>query len=162
MTLKHNNIIYLLIYEHIGLASRQDVSAVGQRTRLTVVVNRFNGGELDDVLGLIARHDNVTYLQLRRVYRYEGGGDAELAANREAFDRMAAQVRSRGTKISGFHESERFMIDGIEVSLWATVFRSTNLRTLNYFTDGFIADDSVLVRARTMATAGDHPIMQAD
>lgn len=127
-----------------------------------MVVNRFNGGELDDVLGLIARHDNVTYLQLRRVYRYEGGGDAELAADSEAFDRMAAQVRSRDTKISGFHESERFMIGGIEVSLWATVFRNTSLRTLNYFTDGFITGDNVLVRARTMAAAGNHPIRQAD
>ena len=127
-----------------------------------MVVNRFNGGELDDVLGLIVRHDNVMYLQLRRVYRYEGGGDVELAADREAFDRMAAQVRSRGTKISGFHESKRFMIDGIEVILWATVFRNTSLRTLNYCTDGFITGDNVLVRARTMAVAGNHPIMQAD
>lgn len=54
------------------------------------------------------------------------------------------------------------MIDDIEVSLWATVFRSTSLRTLHYFMDRFITGDNVLVRARTRTAIDGRPVRPAE
>lgn len=49
--------------------------------------------------------------------------------------------------MSNYFESPIYKYKNLSVSLWFDVFKKESLNTLNYFTDGLIANNNLLVEA---------------
>ena len=116
---------------------------IDKKCRVSIVVNQYNYTEVMDMLDKIEEYRCVTYVQLRRIYKYSKNIDIEDAV----FERTVELLRANSKMVGNFHESEIYGYKGLKVSLWRNVFKKENIASLNYFTDGLLTDNTLLVPA---------------
>lgn len=115
----------------------------GDNVRISIVLNRYNINEFDDLIKYISKFDNVKYIQVRRIStdtRYE-----LLEEDIKLYEEFYQQIEEKysDNKIDDFYCAQRYMIEGKEVNFWRTV--ETSVNSLNYFTDGVCSDEYFIV-----------------
>lgn len=136
-------------YEICGLSNIPDWDRIfnefdrnGKKCRVSIVVNRYNEKEIPDALEKLSKYKCIDYVQLRRVYKYEGVADEDIY-----YDRVVDDVKANGEKCGNFFESEIYNYKGVKVSLWSDVFKKESVSSINYFTNGLVSDHNLLVPA---------------
>lgn len=115
----------------------------GDNVRISIVLNRYNVNEFDDLIKYISKFDNIKYIQIRRIStdtRYE-----LLEEDIKLYEEFYQQIEEKysDNKIDDFYCAQRYMIEGKEVNFWRTV--ETSVNSLNYFTDGVCSDEYFIV-----------------
>lgn len=115
----------------------------GDNVRISIVLNRYNINEFDDLIKYISKFDNVKYIQVRRIStdtRYE-----LLEEDIKLYEEFYQQIEEKysNNKIDDFYCAQRYIIEGKEVNFWRTV--ETSVNSLNYFTDGVCSDEYFIV-----------------
>jgi len=106
------------------------------RPRVSVVVNRYNESEIDELLRFFGDFPNIRYVQMRRVstdFRTQ-----ELMPDIEAYERVYEKLKYYPLIRTFAKDAEVRSIYGHEVVFWRTT--KTSVNSLNYFTDGTISD----------------------
>lgn len=115
----------------------------GNNVRISIVLNRYNYDEIEDLIKYISKFENVRYIQIRRIStdtRYDSlKEDIELY---EKFYQYIAE-KYKDSRIDDFYCAQRYIIEGKEVNFWRTV--ETSVNSLNYFTDGTCSDEYFIV-----------------
>lgn len=112
--------------------------------RVSIVVNQYNYTEISDILDYLLHFaDVIKYVQLRRVYRYYTEDGVENAAYADTVD----WVNSNCKLVGSFHESKIFEYKGLQLSLWDNVFKKESIQSINYFTNGIISTNNLLIPA---------------
>jgi MoaA/NifB/PqqE/SkfB family radical SAM enzyme len=107
--------------------------------RISVVVDRFNAPEVEDLVLWLAGFPNVAYIQLRKVSTVE----RDFEIDRAAFEALAEGLETVYRRRSAFETAPVLDIGGKPVVLWRTV--DTTANSLNYFCDGTISEDYRIV-----------------
>ena len=86
----------------------------------------------------LSKFPNIKYVQVRRIStdtRYE-----ELKPDIYVYEKLYRFISqfSMFPRIADFYDAQRFIINGIESVFWRTV--ETSVNSINYFTDGTIAN----------------------
>lgn len=115
----------------------------GDNVRISIVLNRYNVNEFDDLIKYISKFDNVKYIQVRRIStdtRYE-----LLEKDIKLYEEFYKQIEEKysDNKIDDFYCAQRYMIEDKEVNFWRTV--ETSVNSLNYFTDGVCSNEYFIV-----------------
>lgn len=112
--------------------------------RVSVVVNQHNYKEIPDILEyLLNFKDVVNYIQLRRVYKYYN----EDVEENKAYDNVKKWVKANCETSGNYYESEIYAYKGLPVSLWDNVFKKESIQSVNYFTNGIISINNLLIPA---------------
>ena len=131
-----------------------------RRFRVSIVVNRYNmPGILNFLENTLIYYDNISYVQLRRVYKYNDYPYFE--EDQKAFDQLQDYVASvyekvdefKGTSIYEVSKTEDDYFDEstdirhykLKFSFWEDVFPPSSIRSFNYFTSGKISTNHLLV-----------------
>ena len=119
-------------------------SKYNKKCRVSIVVNHFNYKEVNSILKKLSQYDAIDYIQLRKIYKYN---DCNINIDDEnAFKCTKQYILNVGKYIGNFYESKIFKIYNKKVSLWEDVFQKESVKTYNYFTDGVLSDDNLLIR----------------
>ncbi|HIH24661.1 TPA: radical SAM protein [Candidatus Woesearchaeota archaeon] len=113
----------------------------GPNVRVSIVLNRHNIGEFDDLCKYISAFPNVRYIQVRRIStdtRIE-----ELGEDIRLYEQFYEEFRAKHEPTGEFHLAQQFQLYGKEVDFWRTV--ETSINSLNYFTDGTCSDEYFIV-----------------
>ena len=113
--------------------------------RISIVVNRFNEKEIKEMLDLIKNHTCVSYVQLRKVYKYNDENNEEL--DNIAYENVYNWLKNNAKLVGNYFESEIYDYDGLSVSLWLDVFNKSSIQSFNYFTNGDISSHNLLIPA---------------
>lgn len=108
--------------------------------RVTIVVNRYNYLEVLDMLDAL-RPFNLRYVQLRQCYKYY---DVDITPDIDAFNYVLNELKDFSV-IDNFNESIIYDVHGLRVSIWKTVFSKDSISSSNYFTNGVITKNNLLV-----------------
>lgn len=111
------------------------------RLRVSIVVNRYNIGEIFDLIRFISAYENVEYIQLRRICtdtRYD-----LLEEDMVIFENLEKEIAEKFLKFGDFETANTYLIHGKKVNLWRTV--KTTVNSINYFTDGTISDNYFVI-----------------
>ncbi len=108
--------------------------------RVSIVVNRYNVGEIPDILLYLKQFSNIRYIQLRRIST-DTRSD-KLKQDQDVFNNLARVFEKCGEGgdykiLEPFYDAKRYFAFGHEIVLWPTV--STTIDSFNYFTDGTIS-----------------------
>lgn len=112
-----------------------------QRSRISMVINRFNYTELYDIINLCKEHKNVRYLQVRRIST-DTRQDL-LCEDLKIYEKLYSEVSEKYKVVREFHKAPVYNINGIECVFWRTV--QTSVSSFNYFTDGTISCEYFIV-----------------
>ena len=126
-----------------------------RRFRVSIVVNRYNVPQIESMLDYLAHIPLVSYVQLRRVYKY-ADNDKEFLKDQQAFDILKEYIETVYTKVDEYkgspiyeYESSDFSDDEgllkVRFSLWEDVFPEDEIRSFNYYTSGLISSNRLLV-----------------
>lgn len=121
----------------------QTLSSLKKKCRVSIVVNRYNKNEIQDMILFLKQFDCISYVQLRKVYKYYEE-DMEDSA---AFYEVANFIKSNYSKISNYFESDVYNVNGLQVALWEDVFKKSSIESINYFTNGDISTHNLLIPA---------------
>lgn len=108
--------------------------------RVTIVVNRYNYKEIFDMLNVL-EHFDLRYVQLRKCYKYY---DVDITPDVEAFEEVMTELKKYPVK-GNFNESIIYNVNGLSVSVWETVFKKESISSSNYWTNGVITHNNLLV-----------------
>lgn len=104
------------------------------RCRISIVLNRHNEAEFDDLLEYCCSFGNVDYVQVRRICT--DTREEYLLPDVEAYERVFDRY-VREHPIDGyFYGAEVLRLHGKDVCFWRTV--KTTIDSHNYYTDGTI------------------------
>ena len=120
------------------------ISELNKQCRISIVVNRYNYKEIEHIISLLSIYKCVSYIQLRKRYKYNKVIDNGLEEDRLRFDEVKLLIDKKHKKLPNFHESAVYDL-GVHVSLWEDVFKKESIKTLNYFSDGKITENNLLV-----------------
>jgi len=120
------------------------VRATTAPTRVSFVMTEQTIGELWPLIWKFRAGKKPKYLQIRKVW---GGSDADCAM----FDQFAASLDVDHKMEERFCEAPTYTVLGMKVVLWTTV--ETTANSLNYFIDGTISDEYVIVGGYNVARA---------
>lgn len=112
--------------------------------RISIVIVRENYQEIEDILDFLSEQKCVGYVQLRKKYNYYNKQDYTLD---ETFDYVKNFIEKNCKKIGNYFESPIYKYKDLTVSLWFDVFKKESLNTLNYFIDGVLTSNNLLVEA---------------
>ena len=113
----------------------------GDNVRISIVPNRYNVGEILDVIKYVSKFKNVRYIQVRRIstdLRFD-----ELKEDIELYEKMYSEVITKYPKVGEFYLSQEHTIHGMRCFFWRTF--ETSVNSLNYFTDGTCSDEYFVV-----------------
>lgn len=123
-------------YKIMGLRTIPDwekiIPASGDNVRVSIVLNRYNIPEFDEIVKYIAQFKNVKYIQVRRI-----STDTRvplLQEDIELFEKFFTEFTQNHKPFGYFYLAPQYEMYGKEVNFWRTVETSCN--SLNYFTDG--------------------------
>lgn len=115
-----------------------------KKCRISIVVNRYNEKEIPDILSYLSKYkDAISYIQLRKVYKY----NQEDEIDAQSYKNVTEWIQKDFKKTGNYFESEIYDYNGIQVSLWNDVFRKESIQSINYFTDGIISTNNLLIPA---------------
>lgn len=112
-----------------------------KNVRVSIVLNRHNHEELQDLIRYIATFDNVAYIQVRKICT--DTRDNWLNEDAELYERVYSEVRAAYEPTRQFYTADCFDIFGKEVVFWRTV--KTSIGSFNYYTDGSYTDDYFVI-----------------
>ena len=115
----------------------------GDNVRISIVLNRYNYDEIENIIEYISKFENVRYIQIRRIStdtRYES-----LKEDIELYEKFYNYIseKYKDSRMDDFYCAQRYKIYGKEVNFWRTV--ETSINSLNYFTDGTCSDEYFIV-----------------
>lgn len=108
--------------------------------RVSIVVNRYNYTEIFDMLDKL-KDFNLRYVQLRQCYKYY---ETDIQPDIDAFRNVVEKLKSYPVK-GNFNESVIYDVNGLAVSVWETVFKKSSISSSNYWTNGVITNNNLLV-----------------
>lgn len=108
--------------------------------RVSIVVNRYNYTEIFDMLDKL-KDFNLRYVQLRQCYKYY---ETDIQPDIDAFRNIVEKLKSYPVK-GNFNESVIYDVNGLAVSVWETVFKKSSISSSNYWTNGVITNNNLLV-----------------
>lgn len=108
--------------------------------RVSIVVNRYNYLEIFDILHKLKKY-NLRYVQIRQCYKYY---ETDIQPDIDSFNDVVSKLKSFPVK-GQFKESVIYDVDGLPVSVWETVFKKESISSSNYWTNGVITDNNLLV-----------------
>lgn len=115
-----------------------------KKCRISIVVNKYNYNEIDSIISRLSNYNSIEYIQLRKIYKYN---NCNIDINDEAaFESIKQHIINNGIYTKNFHESKIFIMYNKMISLWEDVFKIESIKTYNYFTDGVMSNDNLLVR----------------
>lgn len=109
--------------------------------RISIVVNRYNIEEIEDMIMELSKLKNLRYIQLRGIAtdnNYDVYKDDIVL-----FNKLAEYFSKKYTKTREYYTSKIYNIGNVEVSMWKTI--DTTINSYNYFTDGVISDNYFIV-----------------
>lgn len=110
------------------------------KLRVTIVVNRYNYLEVFEMLEKL-KEFNLKYVQLRQCYKYY---ETDIEPDIFAFNYIMDQLKKYPVK-GNFNESIIYDYKGLPVSVWETVFKKSSISSSNYWTNGVITHNNLLV-----------------
>jgi molybdenum cofactor biosynthesis enzyme MoaA len=126
-----------LIMKRRSVPNWSRILSMTKRPRISVVINRYNEHQIDELLGFFGKFRNVRYVQMRRVSTDRRV--SELMPDIEAYERVYSGVKEQFPLIRTFaKDAEIYSVCGHDVVFWRTTRTSVN--SMNYFTDGTISD----------------------
>lgn len=112
-----------------------------KQTRVSIVLNRYNEGELESLIKYISQFKSVKYIQVRKIctdtreeFLYE---DAVL------YEKVAERYHEAYKEDRKFYGASCYQINDKEVVFWRTV--KTSIGSFNYYTDGSYTDDYFVI-----------------
>ena len=114
-----------------------------KKCRISIVINKYNAHEIKDILNYISVYSCVNYMQIRQVYKYGKKDKEEIVA----FQRTEKWLKENAKLVGNYYESPIYEYNGLRVSLWKDVFKRESIHSYNYFTNGLISEDSLLIPA---------------
>ena len=109
--------------------------------RVSIVLNRHNEPEFDDLLRYIAKFPNVKYIQVRRICT--DTREDYLIDDVRIYEEVFEKVKKEFPLVGYFYNAEVFSMYGKEVCFWRTV--KTSIDSFNYYTDGTINDEYFVI-----------------
>lgn len=121
----------------------KELSKYNKKCRVSIVVNRYNMGEISLMLDYLNTYNCISYIQLRKIYKYCNSNDNY--SDTTAFNIIKNWLNQKyGNLKTNFHESIGYNTK-IPIFLWEDVFKKSSLNTLNYFSDGKITGNNLLI-----------------
>lgn len=114
----------------------------GIQTRITIVIVEENYREVQSILDLLSGYKSVSYVQLRKRYKYYEKTDTDVY-----YESVKKWIQTNCIYAGNFHESAIYQYKNLKVSLWLDVFRKESIRSLNYFNNGILTENNLLVEA---------------
>lgn len=108
--------------------------------RVSIVINRYNYKEIFDILDQLKDYD-LRYVQLRQCYKYY---ETDIQPDIDAFNYVLNKLKTFPIK-GNFNESIIYDVYGLSVSVWETVFKKESISSSNYWTNGVITNNNLLV-----------------
>lgn len=111
------------------------------KPRIAIVFNRYNKGEMTELIEYCSKFDNVPYIQIRRI-----STDTRQEYFREEVEEYEAYhswVEANFPKIRDFYGASEYNMFGTPVCFWRTV--KTEINSYNYFSDGTISKEYFVV-----------------
>lgn len=109
--------------------------------RISIVVNRYNILEIEDMIMEFSKLKNLRYIQLRGIAtdnNYDIYKDDIML-----FNKLSEYFSKKYPKKREYYTSKIYNIGNVEVSMWKTI--DTTINSYNYFTDGVISDNYFIV-----------------
>lgn len=113
----------------------------GDNVRVSIVLNRYNVDEFDDLVKYISKFDNVRYIQVRRI-----STDTRielLQKDIDIYEDFYQDFDKKNRKTGEFFLAQQYKLHGKEINFWRTVETSCN--SLNYFTDGTCSNEYFII-----------------
>lgn len=112
-----------------------------KQSRVSIVVNRHNEQEIDDIVKYISGYSNVKYIQARRICT--DTREDWLYPDTEAYERVAERYAKTYEETHKFYGAPCYQVNGKEITFWRTV--KTSIGSFNYYTDGSYTDDYFVI-----------------
>ena len=123
-----------------------ELSSINKKCRITIVVNKYNYGEIFEIIDKLIQYDCIEYVQLRKRYLYARCSDKNYLEDKTAYETIKEELLLKyNCTISNFHESMIYNIGSFKVSFWDDVFKKESIESINYFSDGKISKNNLLV-----------------
>jgi MoaA/NifB/PqqE/SkfB family radical SAM enzyme len=118
-----------------------NLRGLGKTVRISVLINKYNVDEFDDMLNKLKDYsDVIDYIQIRRWYTLHD------TADNTPYDNCVQFIKDNYKHVGNFYESDIYETEhGVKVSLWNTVFKKESVQSVNYFPDGKISDYNLLI-----------------
>lgn len=121
-----------------------ELHKLNKSCRVSIVVNKFNKNEISHILDYISTKKCISYVQLRKIYKY----DKQISQDdMDSFEYIKNELRTNHELIGNYYESQIFNHQGLQVSLWEDVFKRSSIQSVNYFTNGLISTNTLLIPA---------------
>lgn len=112
-----------------------------KKCRITIVINEYNYAEIFNILDYLNKYsDVISYVQLRKIYKYNNDISQNIY-----FDKIKDKIQNIGIKQKSFYESQQYIYNDLKVSLWEDVFKKESISSINYFTNGIISTNNLLI-----------------
>lgn len=111
------------------------------KCRVSIVLNRYNEHELQEILAFVSQYENVKYIQVRRICT--DTREDFLHPDTIVYERTHEAVSKEFTKHREFYKAPCYTIRNKEVVFWRTV--KTSIGSFNYYTDGSYTDDYFVI-----------------
>ena len=109
--------------------------------RVSIVVNRYNIGEIDQIIKYLSFFESVQYIQLRRVSTDNRG--ELLERDQVLYDQLLPETSHIYEKVGEFCTSDAYLIHGKPCYFWSTV--ETCVNSYNYFTNGVFSKEYFII-----------------
>ncbi|MFI3307109.1 MAG: radical SAM protein [Mycoplasmatota bacterium] len=118
------------------------------KVRFTFVVNVENYRELDSLIQLLEKYsENIKYLQIRKIYKYYEANQKDFCDDMNKYFDVKELLEKKYKKIEGFYESVGVQTSKkLKIYFWDDVFKKESVQSLNYFVDGTISDNTLLLQ----------------
>jgi len=117
------------------------IPASGENVRISIVLNRYNIDEFDDLINFASSFPNVKYIQVRRI-----STDTRLdllQKDIDMFEEFYQKFAQTHQQAGNYYLAQKYFLNGKEINFWRTVETSCN--SLNYFTDGTCSNEYFIV-----------------
>lgn len=113
----------------------------GNNVRVSIVLNRYNIGELINLFQYISEFPKVKYIQVRRVSTEKRLDDLQLDI--DLYETFFNWFQTKFEMTHKFYNAEIFNPYGKDIAFWRTV--ETTCNSWNYFTDGTYSTEYFIV-----------------
>lgn len=118
-----------------------------KKCRISIVVNRYNYREIPYIIKYLSKYsDVINYIQLRKVYKYN---EVDIDNVEQcSFESVLLWVKENCKYKDTYFESKVYKYkDKIDISIWEDVFKKDSIQSINYFTNGIISTNNLLIPA---------------
>jgi len=110
-------------------------------SRVSIVINRYNMNEIDNIIKFVSNFKKIKYIQLRRICT-ENRHDL-LNLDTVIFNKFFNEFSKDNKKIDTFYKAEIFNKYNKNIIFWRTT--ETSVNSINYFSDGILSNEYFIV-----------------